>query len=87
MGFYLQYLAFYNNHKLYKNKYTINSIQSNLKVYIMLKIRFHITSFSISCLFIMHAYCSDINDMMTPVKNSGSFTIIEFTLGQVMSQR
>jgi len=53
----------------------------------MLKIRFLIKSFSVGCLFIMHAYCSDPDNMMTPVKQGGSSSIIEFTPGQVMSQR
>lgn len=54
----------------------------------MLKIRFLIISFSIICLFVMHACCSDLNDMMTPEKahNSRS-TVVEFTPGQVLSQR
>ena len=53
----------------------------------MLKVRFLIKSFSIGCLFIMHAYCGDPDDMMTPVKQTGSSTVIEFTPGQFMSQR
>lgn len=53
----------------------------------MIKIRFLIKSFSIGCLFFMHAYCGDQDDMMTPVKQTGLSTVIEFTPGQVMSQR
>jgi hypothetical protein len=53
----------------------------------MLKIRFLIKSFSIGCLFNMHAYCGDPDDMMTPVKQTGLSTVVEFTPGQVMSQR
>lgn len=53
----------------------------------MNKIIFFLTSFVIICLLTITAYCSDQNDMMTPIKNSSSSVIIEFTPGQVMSQR
>ncbi len=58
-----------------------------MKVQIMTKIRFIIAQYIISGLFVMHACSSELDDMKTPVKGRSEAAVVEYTPGQIMSQR